>query len=348
MIFKRYVLISMSVYFFLIISGCGSNGPSQSPIEETKQQPNPPAAITAEVYKLANFSVDLTTDVKYGEGLSHAYWNTESSDSKNLLLDIYEPNNEEPLKPAVVFIHGGGFIGGDKSMAAAFDTLTYFAERGFIGISINYRLLRDYGTLPDTLLNAIDAIPNLSESSRDQVKAIYPAIRDAKGAIRWVYQQADALGIDTDHISVVGGSAGSIIGVAIGVINPGDYTNELTTSEDPTLITINLGRPAVVHTVINHWGSAAGVNLLEQLDGVSRWDGSDAPLSIVHGTDDTIVAFSNAQELRAIYLSTGAPFSYYPLEGIGHGAWSATVGGKTLNELAFDFIVGSQDLSVIE
>jgi carboxylesterase type B len=222
----------MSVYFFLIISGCGSSDTSQSPIEETEQQPNPPAAITAEVYKMANFSVDLTTDAKYGEGLSHAYWNTESSDSKNLLLDIYEPNNEESLKPAVVFIHGGGFIGGDKSMAAAFDTLTYFAERGFIGISINYRLLRDYGTLPYTLLNAINAIPNLSESSRDQVKAMYPAIRDAKGAIRWVYQQADALGIDTDHISVMGGSAGSIIGVALGVINPEDYTNQ-----KPTMVT---------------------------------------------------------------------------------------------------------------
>jgi para-nitrobenzyl esterase len=348
MIFKRYILISISAYFFLIISGCGSSDPSQSPIEETKPQPNPAAEITAAVYKMANFSVNLTTDVKYGEGLSHAYWNTESSDSKDLLLDIYESNNEEPLKPAVVFIHGGGFTGGDKSMAAAFDTLTYFAERGFIGISINYRLLRDYGTLPDTLLNAIDAIPNLSESSRDQVKAMYPAIRDAKGAIRWVYQQAEALGIDTNHISVVGGSAGSIIGVALGVINPEDYTNELTTSEDPTLITINLEQPAVVHTVINHWGSAGGVNLLEQLDGVSRWDESDAPLSIVHGTVDTIVAFSNAQELRAIYSSTGVPFAYYPLQGIGHGAWSATVGGKTLNELAFDFIVSSQGLLVIE
>ena len=103
MIFKKYVLISISVYFFLIISGCGSSDPSQSPIEEAKQQPNPPAAITAEVYKLANFSVDLTTDVKYGEGLSHAYWNTEYSDSKNLLLDIYEPNNEEPLKPCLLY-----------------------------------------------------------------------------------------------------------------------------------------------------------------------------------------------------------------------------------------------------
>ena len=348
MIFKKYILISMSAYFFILISSCAISDPSQSPIEETKPQPNPPSTITAEVYKMANFSVDLTTDVKYGEGLSHSYWNTESSDSKNLLLDIYKPNNEETLKPVVVFIHGGGFKGGDKSKAAAFDTLTYFAERGFIGISINYRLLRDYGTLPDTLLNEINAIPNLSESSRDQVKAIYPAVRDAKGAIRWVYQQADALGIDTDHISVVGGSAGSIIGVALGVVNPEDFTNELTTSEDPTLITVNLDQPAVVHTVINHWGSAGGVNLLEQLDGVSRWDESDAPLSIVHGTVDTKVAFSNAQELRAIYSSTGVPFAYYPLEGIGHGAWRATVRGKTLNELAFDFIVGSQGLSVIE
>jgi para-nitrobenzyl esterase len=297
---------------------------------------------------LANFSVDLTTNVKYGKGLSHAYWNTESSEPKNLLVNIYEPNNEEPLKPAVVFIHGGGFTGDDKSMAIAFDMLRYSAGRGFIGISSNYRLLRDDGTSPDTLLNAIDAIPNLSESLRDQVKAIYPTIRNAKGDTGRVYQQADSLGTDTDHISVVGGLAGSIIGVALGIIAPENYTNELTTSEKPTLVTVNFDRPAVVHIIINHWGSAAGVNLLEQLDGVSRWDESDAPLSIAHGTVDTIVAFSNAQELRAIYSSTGVIFFYYSLEDIRHGAWSATVIGKTLNKLAFDFIVGSQDLSVIE
>jgi hypothetical protein len=39
-------------------------------------------------------------------------------------------------------------------------------------------------------------------------------------------------------------------------------------------------------------------------------------------------------------------FIFYPLEGSGHGAWGATVDGKSLSDLSFDFIVGNQDLNI--
>ena len=56
--------------------------------------------------------------------------------------------------------------------------------------------------------------------------------------------------------------------------------------------------------------------------------------------------FSGAEELKAIYDSTGVANAYYPLEGKGHGAWNATVNGKRLEELSFDFVVEQQDLTV--
>lgn len=70
--------------------------------------------------------------------------------------------------------------------------------------------------------------------------------------------------------------------------------------------------------------------------------------SIVHGTADTTVPFAEAEALRDVYASTGVAFDFHPLEGIGHGAWAATVGGMTLEELAMAFVVEQQTLTVTE
>ncbi len=69
-------------------------------------------------------------------------------------------------------------------------------------------------------------------------------------------------------------------------------------------------------------------------------------MCIVHGTEDPTVPFSSAEDLKAIYELNNAEFIYYPLEGKGHGAWGATVDGKSLSDLSFDFIVDNQNLSV--
>ncbi|MFP6684552.1 MAG: hypothetical protein VB934_07560 [Polyangiaceae bacterium] len=58
------------------------------------------------------------------------------------------------------------------------------------------------------------------------------------------------------------------------------------------------------------------------------------------------VPFSQAEAIRDAYQTTGAPFAFYPLEGLGHGPWNAQLGGQSLAELAFDFIVLQQKLVV--
>jgi acetyl esterase/lipase len=297
---------------------------------------------------MPTYSVTVTSDVKYGEGLTHVDWNSSQSESMDLLLDMYMPDNEESKRPVVVFIHGGGFRGGDKLFSRASEMMHFFAERGFAGFSINYRLQSDYGTIPEDLNTMVDELPGFDQDSRDQVKAIYPATRDAKAAIRWVAANAEELGLDPEHITAIGGSAGSFISIALGATDAGDYTDEISQQIDTTLALNNLDQPATVHTVINHWGGTAAVNIVEDLDGQSRWDESDAPISIVHGTEDPTVDFEQAEILVDIYSQTGATYAFYPLEGAGHGAWGAIVDGKTLSELAYDFILQTQDLVLIE
>lgn len=332
----QYLFILISL---ILLSSCGGSSATQDP----EIIPPPVANI---VTRSASYTYTLISDVKYAEGLTHSDWNASNPSTMDLLLDIYRPDNDFQSRPAVVFIHGGGFSGGSKTAASAFAMLSYFAERGFVGFSINYRLLGDYGTIPDELDVLAGMIPDTTEYQRDQARAMYPAGRDAKAAIRWIYANADTYGIDTNSISVIGGSAGSYIALGLGVTEQTDYLDELTLAEDPTLATTNMGQSSIIHTVIDHWGGTSLVDIIESAYGLSRWDANDAPVSIVHGTDDPTVPFSEAEAIRDQYELTGVPYAYYPIEGGGHGIWGATVNGKALTELALDFIVTSQGLDI--
>ena len=131
---------------------------------------------------------------------------------------------------------------------------------GWVVFSINYRLAAQHGTVPTSWLNAISLVPD--GQNIDQVLAMYPANRDAKAALRWVVSQADEYGIDENHISVLGGSAGAFISIALGASNPDDYVDELSVSEDPTLQSTNLSQEFQVQTVLDFWGGRASVDIL--------------------------------------------------------------------------------------
>lgn len=324
----------------ILLTACGGSSSQQEPIV------TPPPISSSIINKSASFTYTLTTDVKYGEGLTHSDWNAPEPTSMDLLLDIYEPDNDFQSRPAVVFIHGGGFTGGSKSAASAFTMMSYFAERGFVGFSINYRVLGDYGTIPDEVNLLVGTLPDVSDYQRDQVRAMYPAGRDAKAAIRWLYANADTYGVDTNSISVIGGSAGSYIALGLGVTEPQDYRDELSITEDSTLSSTNLEQSSMVHTVIDHWGGTGLVDIINLTYEVNRWDSTDAPISIIHGTDDPTVPFSEAIAIRDQYELTGVPYAYYPIEGGGHGIWGVTVDGIGLTELALNFIVDSQGLTI--
>lgn len=321
---------------FVYLAGCSSSGSGGDPSPTSASDGD--TEISA-VFRNAEFGIDIDYDVVYAQGLSHSDWNAPDAVPMDLLLDVYTPRNDEVDRPAMVFIHGGGFTGGDKGTDAPASFARYFAERGFVSLSINYRLLGDYGTLPAEFVDAVDAFPGLTDSERDQTKAMYPAVRDAKAALRWLVANASEYGVDPDQISVVGGSAGSYISIALGATDFDDYTNELSMSEDSTLSTAHLGERVIVAAVVDHWGGPACVDLPQIVDGQTRWSQNDAPLSIVHGTEDLTVSYELAETLADIYTDTGAYHELTTLQGAGHGAWNSTVDGQALTDLAFDFVV---------
>ncbi|HAP62351.1 MAG TPA: esterase, partial [Cytophagales bacterium] len=201
-----------------------------------------------------------------------------------------------------------------------------------------------YGTAPAIWEAVGSAAP--TEADRNQAIATYAAGRDAKAAVRWVYANAEAYQINTHYITALGGSAGALLSVMLGVTEPEDYRDELTVDQDPTLATTHLDQPSTVHTILDFWGSDGLVSALEGAYGHQRFDATDAPILIVHGDEDPTVAFSEAIDLRDTYESTGAQYEFHQLVGQGHSVWRATVAGKGLDELAFDFVVAQQSLTV--
>lgn len=117
-------------------------------------------------------------DVQYGDG--HA----------RQTLDIYLPVGFTERHPVIVWIHGGGFMSGDKADVSV-NSLAPMLTRGFAAVSINYRLYDD---------------------------GRWPAqINDCKAAVRWIRAHADEFNFDPDRIGVWGGSAGGHLAAMVGV-----------------------------------------------------------------------------------------------------------------------------------
>ena len=299
--------------------------------ESTAAEPHRPV-----VHSDATYRVDVSTHV-YGQGLSHAEWGGAPRGTVDLLLDVYEPVGAPAGRPAMLVVHGGGFTSGSRTSARYTEPAQYFAERGWVTMSIDYRVAGQKGTLPDEWIDFVNS--NIPAQGQAQGFALYPAARDAKAALRWLHANAAEYQIDTARVAAFGGSAGAFLAVMLGTSATDDFVAEISLDDDPTLETTNLSAEASVHVVLDHWGGPGHLEILEGIDGVSRFDETDVPILIVHGTADPTVPYEQSERLAAAYEQTGVPYELYPVEGGGHGIWNASIEGQSLSELAFDFMV---------
>lgn len=297
------------------------------------------------VYATPQFETQVTTHT-YAQGLSHESWRSDAAEPMDLVLDVYEPVDAPGNRPAILIIHGGAFQIGTRTQDAFVRIAEYYASRGWVAISIDYRLLGDYGTIPQDWQDGVMA--SVAPESQEVTMAVYPASRDAKAALRWVYANAETYQINTNYITAFGVSAGASLAVMLGTTNEETYRDELTLDDDPTLATTNLDQPAVVRSVVGLSMSPAAVTLLDTVYGINVYDETDAPTLFVHGTEDTLVDISEAEAFRDAYEETGVYYEFYPIEGADHTLQNVEVDGKNLVELAFEFIVEQQGLVVEE
>ncbi|MCS3529831.1 alpha/beta hydrolase [Chryseobacterium sp. JUb7] len=141
----------------------------------------------------------------------------------SLHLDIYKPKNTSSEKlPVVIYVHGGGWVGGDKIIHADTyieNTILKLVEKNYAVISIDYTLV-----------------------SKD---VHFPApVNDTKDAVRWVRKNADQYHFDPNNIGLFGASAGSHLSMLAA------YTQDNEFVGAPELS----GYSAKVNYVVNNFG----------------------------------------------------------------------------------------------
>ena len=297
------------------------------------------------VTEAAFYQVNIEENIIYAEGLSHESLNSENYTTMPLKLDVYTPINDKINRPVFMFIHGGAFANGSKKQAAIVNIANYFASRGWVFVAIDYRLSGDKGTVPPEWAAFASTLP-VSDEDKASFNAMYPAQRDAKAALRWIVANKARYNINTNFITVGGASAGANTAKGIVVSEYNDFTNEITMAQDPTLATTNLNETYQVQTLVDFWGGQSVTDAFQAVYNRNLFDSTDPVLYKAHGTEDFTVPFSSALELKEIYDAIGVTMKLDTLVGVGHGNFNATLNGKRLEELAFEFIVEQQNLTV--
>lgn len=132
----------------------------------------------------------------------------ETDAEEPLKLDLYQPiGDETKQRPVFIFIHGGGYTGGDKSDAADFSE--GLAKRGYAVLTIDYRLKKD-------------PFFNFTRTLND-------ANEDINDVIKWINEHAETYGLNKERIVIGGDSAGGHL--AMNFVN-------LSLAKDPSWLSL--------------------------------------------------------------------------------------------------------------
>jgi acetyl esterase/lipase len=233
----------------------------------------------------------------------------EGNDKWKLDLARTKTTSSVP-QPAIVFIHGGGWRSGDKGGGQWRSLPLEYASRGYVCVSVNYRLT-DEATILD-------------------------CIADCKCAVRWLRANAEKYNVDPNRIGAYGNSAGahlvSILGLASAKADlegDGPFQDESSLVQAvccsaPPADFMNWNKKSKKsETAFSRLFGAKDVEESKRRASPVTYAFEKAPpFLIVHGTADTTVPVAQGDTLERALKEAGAKdVTYMKFEGAGHGVF---------------------------
>jgi acetyl esterase/lipase len=223
-------------------------------------------------------------------------------------LDVMYPRDTARAKPAVVAVHGGGFVAGSKESFIPF-VLPYVA-RGWVVINVGYRLA-------------------------DQAPAP-AAVEDVRCALQWVGRNAAAYGIDPRRIVITGYSAGGYLALIAALLPDSAGLDSSCPGERPTPAAVaswaGIGDlPDVVQGA--HWSAGPArwlgdrpdrLELARRLSPLAWVRPGVPPVVSVHGDADASVPYEHSVRLHAALTAAGTSNELVGIPRGGHGYTSAS------------------------
>jgi acetyl esterase/lipase/lysophospholipase L1-like esterase len=251
--------------------------------------------------------VQIDRAVVYGE-----------ANGEKLLADVYRPAGEpgDAKHAAVLLIHGGGWRGGDRFAGSMVALANALAEKGFVAMSIDYRLVK-------------------SDDGKTWQNSYPVPIDDCRTAVRWLRTHADDYGVDATKLGAAGDSAGghlvSMLGTSdvpidgvssrvqavVDIFGPVDLTQDFSKME---IGVVN------VQQLLDSF--VATPEYKREASPLMHIDDQSAAFLIFHGTKDPLVPVQQSRDFHEALKKAGRTSGYVEFEGAGHG-----FGGAQWNEL---------------
>lgn len=244
---------------------------------------------------------------------------------RELSLDVYSPPQRERLRPAVLLIHGGGFVGGSRTDADIVAAARHLAQAGYIAFAIDYRLV------------------DLAQRG-----PAWPApLDDVQRAVRWVRAHAPTYGVDPARIGAYGISAGAGLAAHLGVRESAEPAHDdlaafssrvhcvvaLAGPMDGTIPPANPSDIDVAQALFGGMPTQVPA-VYRDASPVAHVDAASAPFLVVHGVHDTVVPVAHARRLVTALQEAEVAVDYVEYPDAGHDvfAWER-VGARALSFL---------------
>ncbi|MGZ8764014.1 MAG: alpha/beta hydrolase, partial [Acidimicrobiia bacterium] len=200
-----------------------------------------------------------------------------------LQADVYRPTDDTlTSRPAVIWVHGGGFSGGNRTSPEIVDEANTFARKGFVSVSMSYRL---------SPTGCSAAVP-----TAECLLAIVDALTDAQSAVRWLRANAATYGVDATRVASGGSSAGAITALNVG------YNGDAP-------------RPEPLPEVSSRVQAAVLISGSALAGGISA---GDAPSLLFHGTNDFVVPYAWGENTVNAARAAGLTSWLISWRGSGH------------------------------
>jgi acetyl esterase/lipase len=226
-------------------------------------------------------------------------------------FDLYYSAAAANAAPFVVFIHGGGFLEGDKMGIASGEhpshaILSELMARGYVVASLNYRLSGE---------------------------APFPAaVEDCKAAIRFFRANASRFGLATERIGVFGTSAGGNLASMLGVAGPNDGLEGGGNANQSSRVQavadlfgpVDFLLPISSSTAegrVEPYLTVPGVDATEakrRASPVTYVSRDDPPFLILHGDKDNVVPLVHSEQFNQRLREAGVRSDLVVVQNGGH------------------------------
>lgn len=251
----------------------------------------------------APYGVEVVSPVLYGQVPGQPVW------EGGLYLDLFLPTPQQsPGRPAVLYLHGGGWRSGDRSYGMYPWHAPILAANGFVVASASYRFT--------------DVSP-------------FPAqLHDVKAAVRWLRSSASSCGIDPDRIGAWGDSAGGHLASLLATTadradlegdcgSPGwssrvqSVVARCAPTDFRTFLPDDPGAASVLDSLFGG-PPATTAQLRELASPMLHVSQESAPALIVHGTLDETVPVGQARTMAEELRAHGVDVTLHEIEGVFH------------------------------